>query len=208
MPIIDNSEQGSDAWHVARLGMATASRFTDVLAKTRSGYSTSRKNYAVELALEQITGNRQEFFKTTAVLWGTETEPVARLEYELITGNEVEETGFWKHDLLPIGASPDGLVNKDGLLEIKCPNSATHLETLISGKVPRQYIAQVQGQLLITERNWADFVSYDPRMPENAKIKIIHVERDEEFIKELIHELEEFVKEVDEQVQFIKNYKG
>ena len=208
MPIIDNSEQGSDAWHVARLGMATASRFTDVLAKTRSGYSTSRKNYAVELALEQITGNRQEFFKTTAVLWGTETEPVARLEYELITGNEVEETGFWKHDILPIGASPDGLVNKDGLLEIKCPNSATHLETLISGKVPRQYIAQVQGQLLITERNWADFVSYDPRMPENAKIKIIHVERDEEFIKELIHELEEFVKEVDEQVQFIKNYKG
>ena len=208
MPIIDNSEQGSDAWHVARLGMATASRFTDVLAKTRSGYSTSRKNYAVELALEQITGNRQEFFKTTAVLWGTETEPVARLEYELITGNEVEETGFWKHDLLPIGASPDGLVNKDGLLEIKCPNSATHLETLISGKVPRQYIAQVQGQLLITERDWADFVSYDPRMPENAKIKIIHVERDEEFIKELIYELEEFVKEVDEQVQFIKNYKG
>lgn len=208
MPIIDNSEQGSDAWHVARLGMATASRFTDVLAKTRSGYSTSRKNYAVELALEQITGNRQEFFKTTAVLWGTETEPVARLEYELITGNEVEETGFWKHDILPIGASPDGLVNKDGLLEIKCPNSATHLETLISGKVPRQYIAQVQGQLLITERDWADFVSYDPRMPENAKIKIIHVERDEEFIKELIYELEEFVKEVDEQVQFIKNYKG
>lgn len=208
MPIIDNSEQGSDAWHVARLGMATASRFTDVLAKTRSGYSTSRKNYAVELALEQITGNRQEFFKTTAVLWGTETEPVARLEYELITGNEVEETGFWKHDILPIGASPDGLVNKDGLLEIKCPNSATHLETLISGKVPRQYIAQVQGQLLITERNWADFVSYDPRMPENAKIKIIRVERDEAYIRELIYELEEFVKEVDEQVQFIKDYKG
>ena len=208
MPIIDNSEQGSDAWHVARLGMATASRFTDVLAKTRSGYSTSRKNYAVELALEIITGTRQDFYQSSAMAWGSETEPVARLEYELITGNEVEETGFWKHDLLPIGASPDGLVNKDGLLEIKCPNSATHLETLISGKVPRQYIAQVQGQLLITERDWADFVSYDPRMPENAKIKIIRVERDEEFIKELIYELEEFVKEVDEQVQFIKNYKG
>ena len=109
---------------------------------------------------------------------------------------------------MPIGASPDGLVNKDGLLEIKCPNSATHLETLISGKVPRQYIAQVQGQLLITERNWADFVSYDPRMPENAKIKIIRVERDEAYIRELIYELEEFVKEVDEQVQFIKDYKG
>ena len=105
MPIIDNSEQGSDAWHVARLGMATASRFTDVLAKTRSGYSTSRKNYAVELALEIITGTRQDFYQSSAMAWGSETEPVARLEYELITGNEVEGTGFWKHDILPIGTS-------------------------------------------------------------------------------------------------------
>lgn len=208
MPTVSNAEQGTEQWHLDRLGNATGSRFQDVIAKTRSGYSTSRKNYAVELALEIITGTRQDFYKSSAMEWGTETEPVARLEYELITGNEVEETGFWKHDILPIGASPDGLVNKNGLLEIKCPNSATHLETLISGKVPRQYIAQVQGQLLITERDWADFVSYDPRMPENAKIKIIHVERDDEFIKELIYELEEFVKEVDEQVQFIKNYKG
>ena len=208
MPTVSNAEQQSEEWFQARLGCATGSRFNDVIAKTRSGYSTSRKNYAVELALEIITGTRQDFYQSSAMAWGTETEPVARLEYELITGNEVEETGFWKHDILPIGASPDGLVNKDGLLEIKCPNSATHLETLISGKVPRQYIAQVQGQLLITERNWADFVSYDPRMPENAKIKIIRVERDEAYIRELIYELEEFVKEVDEQVQFIKNYKG
>lgn len=208
MPTISNAEQGTEEWHLARLGKATASRFQDIMAKTRSGYSASRKNYAVEVALEIITGQRQEFYKSSAMEWGTETEPVARLEYELATGNEVEETGFWLHDILPIGASPDGLVNGDGLLEIKCPNSATHLETLITGKVPRQYIYQVQGQLFVTERDWADFVSYDPRMPENARIKIIRVNRDDSLIRDLVFELEEFVKEVQEQVDFIKNYRG
>jgi len=107
MPTISKAEQGSDQWHLDRLGNATASRFADVIAKTRSGYSTSRKNYAIELALEQITGTRNDFFKSSAMEWGTDTEPVARLEYQLATGNDVEETGFWKHDILPIGASPD-----------------------------------------------------------------------------------------------------
>ena len=103
MPTVSNAEQQSEEWFQARLGCATGSRFNDVIAKTRSGYSTSRKNYAVELALEIITGTRQDFYQSSAMAWGSETEPVARLEYELITGNEVEETGFWKHDILPIG---------------------------------------------------------------------------------------------------------
>lgn len=205
---ISNAVQGTDEWHQARLGKATASRFGDIIATTRSGYSTSRRNYAAELAIEILTGSRQDFFKSAAMEWGTDTEPVARLHYSLETGNDVEETGFWLHDILPCGASPDGLVGEDGLIEIKCPNTATHIETLASGKVPRQYIAQVQGQLWITDRKWCDFVSFDPRLPENAQMIIIRVERDEQLIRDLEFELENFLKEVQEQVDFIKNYKG
>lgn len=205
---ISNAVQGSEEWLQARLGKATASRFGDVLATTRSGYSTSRKNYAAELAIEILTGQRNDFFKSSAMEWGTDTEPVARLQYTLETGNDVEETGFWEHEILPCGASPDGLVGEDGLIEIKCPNTATHMETLMSKKVPRQYVAQVQGQLWMTDRKWCDFVSFDPRLPENAQMIIIRVERDDDFIRNLQFELENFLKEVHEQVEFIKNYKG
>jgi hypothetical protein len=138
--------------------------------------------------------------------WGTETEPVARLEYTLATGNEVEETGLWVDG--EIGASPDGFVNDDGTLEIKCPNTATHLETLITKKVPKQYYAQIQGQLLLTQRAWCDFVSYDPRLPENAQMIIIRVERDKLFIHDLKQELKTFLKEVEQQVKFVKEYRN
>lgn len=205
---ISNAVQGSEEWLQARLGKATASRFNDILATTRSGYSTSRRNYAAELAIEILTGQRNDFYKSSAMEWGTDTEPVARLQYTLETGNDVEETGFWEHEILPCGASPDGLVNTDGLIEIKCPNTATHMETLMSKKVPRQYIAQVQGQLWMTDRKWCDFVSFDPRIPENAQMIIIRVARDDVFIRNLQFELENFLKEVHEQVEFIKNYRG
>jgi putative phage-type endonuclease len=202
------AEQGSDEWLQARVGIATASRFTDIMATTRSGYSASRKNYMAELTVEQITGLPTETYKSSAMQWGTDNEPLARLQYELETGNEVEETSLWIDNLLPIGASPDGLIGKDGTLEIKCPNTATHLQTLMSEQVPYQYVAQVQGQLMLTERNWCDFVSYDPRLPENAQMIIIRVERDEVFIEKLLKELTLFLDEVDEQVKFVKEYKN
>ena len=202
------AEQRTEEWYKARLGKATASRFKDVLATTRSGYSASRQNYMAELVTEILTGQPASTYSSAAMEWGTETEPVARLEYTLETGNEVEETGFWLHEILPVGASPDGLVGEDGLIEIKCPNTATHIETLRTKKLPKQYVAQVQGQLWITDRRWGDFMSYDPRLPENAQKVIIRVERDDEFIQNLQAELEIFMREVEEQVNFVKGYKG
>ncbi len=201
-----SAEQGSEEWLLARAGIATASRFNDIMSRTRSGYSASRKNYMAELVVERLTGQPSESFSSKAMEWGTETEPVARLEYTLLTGRNVLETGLWVDG--EIGASPDGFVDDDGTLEIKCPNTATHLETLMTRKVPRQYIAQIQGQLLLTDRKWCDFVSYDPRMPQNAQIIIIRVDRDEEYITNLKQELNDFLIEVNKQVEFIKDYKG
>lgn len=206
MPQLLQAEQRTEEWFKARLGLATASRFSDIMAKTRSGYAASRANYMSELAIERLTGVPAESYQNGAMQWGTDNEPVAKLNYELATENPVEETGFWKHDTLMAGASPDGFVGDDGLVEIKCPNSATHIQTLKSKTIPRQYIAQVQGQMWITERKWCDFVSYDPRLPVNAQMTIIRIQRDDEYIAELEDEITKFLKEVDEQVDFVSNF--
>lgn len=206
MATLVQAEQRSPEWYAARLGRATASRFNDVMARTKSGYSAQRKNYKAELVVETLTGEQADFHSSAAMQWGTDYEPVARLAYTLETGNNVEETGFWVDDEIGAGASPDGFVGKDGLLEIKCPNTSTHLETLERKEVPYQYRAQVQGQMWITGRKWCDFVSYDPRLPENAQMIIIHVERDDEYIKNLANEVEQFMLEVVEQVEFVRSY--
>jgi putative phage-type endonuclease len=208
MATLIKAEQRSDEWHKARLGKATASRFGDIMATTRSGYAASRKNYTAELVIQRLTNEIPESYTNAAMQWGTDNEPLARLAYSLETGNDVEETGLWLHEIIPAGASPDGFVNDDGLVEIKCPNSATHIETLQNKKIPRQYFAQVQGQLWITERSWCDFVSFDPRLPENAQMIVIRVDRDDKYITELEKEIITFLQEVDEQVEFVKNYRG
>jgi len=206
MATLVQAEQRTPEWYAARLGLATASKFSDVMARTRSGYSASRKNYAAELVTERLTGTQADVYTTAAMQWGIDNEPVARLQYSLLSGNEVEETGFWLHDTLKAGASPDGFVDKDGLLEIKCPNTATHIETLRSGKLPRMYQAQVQGQMWITGKTWCDFVSFDPRLPDNAQMIVIQVERDELFIAALEEEIVHFLKEVSDLEEFVKNY--
>ena len=208
MPKLIKAEQRSPEWFEARLGRATASKFADIMATTRNGYSAKRNNYATELALERLTGIQNETFTSAPMQWGIEHEDTAALVYSLKTGNDVEATGLWVHDELMAGASPDGLVGDDGLIEIKCPNSATHLSTLVTGKVPSQYIAQVQGQMWVTGRRWCDFISYDPRMPENAQMIIIHVKRDDDYIERLQIEVREFLEEVESQVEFIKEYRG
>jgi putative phage-type endonuclease len=199
-------EQGTEEWHAARLGRATASRFKDVMLKIRSGEAAGRKNYRFELVSERLTGERQEMFTSAAMQWGTETEPVARLKYELSSGNDVEECGFFAHPELMAGASPDGLIGDDGILEIKCPNTATHIETLRKRNVPSTYYWQVQGQLWITGRKWCDFVSFDPRLPENAQFFTVRVERNEQDIKGLESEVTEFLKEVETEINFINNF--
>jgi len=179
----------------------------DILAKTKSGYAASRKNYMAELLIERLTEPPTEDvgFKTAAMQYGIDNEPVARLAYELDTGNTVDEAFFEQYND-NVGASPDGYVGDKGLIEIKCPNTATHLETLRTQEVPKQYFVQMQGQMLCTGRDWCDFVSYDPRLPENAQLFIKRVERDEKFIADLIDELDDFLDELEEQVDFIKEY--
>lgn len=199
--------QGTEEWHTARLGRATASRFSDIMAKVKTGEAAGRKNYRALLVAERLTGKREETFQSNAMAWGTETEPLARLRYDLNSENEVEECGFFAHDTLMAGASPDGLIGNDGLLEIKCPNSATHIETIRKQTLPYQYYWQVVGQLWITGRNWCDFVSFDPRMPANAQYFCLRVWRDEQKIKQLQTEVESFLDTVDLEVTFIQNYK-
>lgn len=197
---MSNSElkQGTESWISARLGKCTASRVADVIAKTKSGYSTSRKNYAVELALERITGRRQEGFSSAAMAWGTEQEHNARAAYEMHCGLLVEEVGLIDHPTIPMAAaSPDGLVGTRGLLEIKCPNPATHLETILSGKPDPRYISQMFWQMACTGRDWVDFVSYDPRFPETKQLFVCRVERDENLIAELEAEVQAFLGEVE-----------
>lgn len=193
--------QGTEEWFAQRLGKVTASRVADVIAKTKSGYSTSRENYMTELALERLTGQRQEAFTNAAMQWGTETEPLARAAYEAKTGEIVDEVGMIAHPRIAMcGASPDGLINSDGLLEIKCPNSATHVQTLRTGKPQGKYITQMMWQMACTGRQWCDFVSYDPRMPKGLQLFLTRIERDNDLIQSIESEVELFLIELNELV--------
>ena len=200
--------QGSPEWFAQRLGKVTASRVADVVAKTKSGASASRTNYMTELALERITGTRQEGFTNSAMAWGADNEPLARAAYEALTGELVEEVPMIIHPtILMSGASPDGLVGKPGLLEIKCPNSATHMETLMSEKPAGKYITQMMWQMACTQRQWCDFVSFDPRFPQHLQLFTVRVMRDDVLIKSLENEVSKFLEELDATVEKLNNLK-
>lgn len=203
-------EQRTDEWLAARLGKVTASRVADVIAKTKSGYSTSRANYMAELICERLTGTKGESFSSAAMQWGTNTEPQARAAYEAQSGGLVEEVGFVSHcSIFDGGASPDGLVGKDGLVEIKCPITATHLDTLLTEMIPGKYVTQMQWQMACTGRQWCDFVSYDPRLPEKMALFIKRVPRDNAMIAELEKEVNSFLNEMDEKLKKLKEkYNG
>ena len=195
-------EQRTEEWFAARLGKVTASRVADVIAKTKTGYSASRENYMTQLVLERITQTKSEGFTSAAMEWGTDQEPFARAAYEAAQGVMVEEVGFVPHPTIEwAGASPDGLVGDDGCVEIKCPNTATMIETLLSQKVPGKYITQMQFQMACTGRKWCDYVSFDPRMPAKAQMFVKRVDRDDEYIAEIEAEIVKFLAEVDSQVQ-------
>jgi putative phage-type endonuclease len=201
-------EQRSDEWFAARLGKVTASRVADVIAKTKTGPSASRENYSTQLVLERLTNKQAESYTNAAMQWGTETEPMARQAYELKRGLFVNEIGFVDHPTIEMsGASPDGLVGTDGLIEIKCPNSATHMETMLTQKVPAKYIPQIMWQMACTGRNWCDFVSYDPRFPENLQIFIERVEYDPTYVRMLELEITQFLDEVTKKVEILRKFK-
>lgn len=199
-------EQRTDDWFAARLGKVTASRIADVMAKTKTGYSASRKNYMTELICERLTGKKADGYTNAAMTRGIELEPVARSVFEVHSGLEVVEVGFIDHPIISMtGASPDGLIGDDGLIEIKCPNSATHLETLYDGNIRNNYILQMQWQIACTGRDWCKFVSYCPDFPSGMDLVIIDIAKDSNLIAEIELEVVNFLKEVDE---VILNLKG
>ena len=201
------TEQRTEEWFTQRLGKVTASRVGDVIAKTKTGPSASRDNYATQLVLERLTNKQGEFFTNAAMQWGTETEPMARQAYELKRGVFVDEVGFIDHPTIDMsGASPDGLVDKKGLVEIKCPESKTHMEYLMSGKPPAKYIPQMMWQMACTGREWCDFVSFDPRFPENLQILVVKVEYDPTYVKMLELEITQFLDEVSKKVELLRKF--
>jgi len=193
--------QGSPEWFAIRVGKVTASRVADVVAKTKTGWGASRANYMAELIAERLTGEAAEKFSNAAMAWGTEKEPDARAAYEFFTDSAVTEVGFASHPSIAMtGASPDGLVAEDGQVEIKCPNTATHLDTLLSQAVPSKYVTQMQWQMACTGRKWCDFVSYDPRLPETMSLFVKRVERDDKLIAELEKDVSGFLAELDDKL--------
>ena len=193
------SIQGSPEWFAERVGKITASRISDVMAKTKTGPSASRKNYAAELALERITGQKAQGFVSPQMTWGIENEIFARASYEAFTGEIVDQVGFIDHPLINrTGASPDGLVGKDGMIEIKCPNTATHVGWAIAGKVPPEHVLQMQWQMCCAGREWNDFVSFDPRMPEGQQMFIRRLWCDTKLMAEIAEAIIVFDREVEE----------
>jgi hypothetical protein len=194
--------QGSPEWFAMRCGRVTASRVADVIAKTKTGWGASRTNYAAELIAERLTGCTAPGFTNAAMQWGTETEPLARMAYETRVGVTVEEIGFVDHpEIANSGASPDGLIGDDGMLEIKCPNTATHLDTLLSETVPAKYVTQMMWQMACTGRAWCDFVSFDPRLPAEMSLFIRRVPRDVSMILDLEGDVAAFLREIDGKVE-------
>lgn len=197
--------QGSEEWIAARLGKVTASRVADVMAKTKSGYGASRANYMAELICERLTGTQADRFTNAAMQWGTDTEPQARAAYEFLHGAEVVETGFVLHPSIEgFGASPDGLVGDDGLIEIKCPNTATHIDTLLSETVPAKYFTQMQAQMACTGRAWCDFVSFDPRLPADMQMWVSRVCLDAAFLADMESEVSSFLAEMDQKLDSLR----
>lgn len=198
-------EQGSDEWHQLRLGKVTASRVADVMAKTKSGVSASRGNYLVQLAIQRVTGVVEESYTNDAMQWGVDNEAQARVAYEIASQNFVDQVAFVLHPTIEgFGASPDGLVGECGLVEIKCPNSATHWSYIKANEPPNKYYIQMQAQMACTNTQWCDFVSFDPRMPERSKLLIVRVPRNVEFIAEMEAEIKEFLSEVEVEVNLMK----
>lgn len=191
-------EQGTEEWKSLRLGKLTASRMADVLATTKTGVSASRKNYMALLVAERLTGQCAESFTNAAMAWGTDNEPLARAEYEILTDCSVDQVAFVDHPTIAwCGASPDGLLLDDGLIEIKCPNTATHIDYLLGKIPPAKYVPQMALQLACTGRKWCDFVSYDSRMPEKHRLFVVRFEPDPDYMKKINDEAAAFLAEVE-----------
>ena len=200
-------EQRSEEWYAARLGKVTASRINDVMASGRGGAtSLTRQRYQTDLLAERLTGEITPMPTTAAMEWGTKTEPMARYAYEFLMDEAVTEAPFVPHPSIPdTGASPDGLVGETGLIEIKCPNTATHLRHLETGKIERRYMLQMHWQMCCAQKLWCDFVSFDPRAPDGLKISTTRVARDDELVVEMEAKVKKFIAELTARETALRN---
>jgi putative phage-type endonuclease len=199
-------QQRSPEWYQACCGSLGSSSIADVIATTKTGWGASRKNVMARLTVERLTNQRTDSaFTNTSIEWGVEQEPNAREAYEFLTGNTVVETGLYTHPHIAHShASPDGLIGDDGLIELKCPNTATHIETLLSEAIPAKYITQMTWQMACTGRQWVDYVSFDPRVPPKMQLFIKRVRRDDKAIAELEKQVQEFLQELEHQLSKIR----
>ena len=200
------AEQGSEAWLAARAGKVTASMISNVLAKPETA---AYRDYQAQIVAELLTGKPQgSDFTNAAMEFGTENEPFARSAYEVFTGFTVDEVGLVLHPTIDrAGASPDGLVGSDGLVEIKAPKMSTHLSYICAGVVPTKYKNQMLFQMICAERAWCDFVSFRPDLPEHLQLFVIRFQRDEAKIKELTTAVNLFLAQVDEMLTKLKGIK-
>lgn len=201
-------EQRSEQWFAARCGSLGASQIADAISKSKDGkaFGSTSANLRAKLVVERITGIQEDSFKTAAIQHGIDSEEAARLAYEAHTGAFVTEVGLYKHPAIEgTHASPDGLVGDDGLIEIKCPNSATHIDTLKTEKVPTKYLYQMQWQMRCTDRQWCDYVSFDPRLPENLRLFVKRIPRDDALLAKLEAEVMLFLKGVDDDVATLQS---
>lgn len=202
--------QGSPEWFEARRGFVGASAINDVMSVTKSGgEAATRRNLRARIIAERLTGICADSFTSAAMQWGIDNEPIARAAYEVATGNEVEQVGFILHPSIKMtGASPDGQIADDGLIEIKCPNTATHIDYLLGGVAPTEYRNQMLWQMECTGRNWCDFASYDPRMPEDMQLFVVRFMRDDDRIAELREGVTKFLSEVDAVLVKLNEYRN
>jgi putative phage-type endonuclease len=194
--------QRSPEWYAQRLGKATASRIAHIVAKTKSGPSALRVNYAAELIAERLTGTPTPNFVSAPMQWGIDHEAQAKALYADRCGLLVGEAEFLDHpEIMWSGASPDGYVDEDGLVEVKCPNTATHLDALLGAAIPGDHLIQMQWQMACTGRGWCDYVSFDPRLPLRMQLHVRRVQRDVSHIIELETEVSAFLAEIAERVE-------
>jgi putative phage-type endonuclease len=199
--------QGTDEWKAMRLGKVTASRVADVIAETKSGPAASRATYMGELIAERLTGTWADKFTSAAMQHGTEYEAEARKAYCFYNDVVVQEIPFVDHPTISMsGASPDGLIGNVGGLEIKCPNTSTHIEYVLTGSIPKKYITQMMWQMACCELSYVDFVSYDPRLPEELRYWNKRIHRDDETIGDLEVKVSKFIAEIDEKIDALRAY--
>ncbi|MCR4375644.1 MAG: YqaJ viral recombinase family protein [Acidobacteria bacterium] len=206
---IHDVEQRSEAWFQLRSGKLTGSAAKDMLAKVKAGEAAARRNLKYKLIAERLTGQAQRStYVNAAMEWGTAHEAEAIAAYEAATGAMVQAIGFVEHDEQPIGTSPDGFVGDDGIVSIKCPETANHIGYLRSGVEPSEHAAQNTHELWLTGRAWVDFVSYDPRLPEDLRLFVLRVTRTPEQLSNYASQVKAFLGEIDNEIAALRTIKN